>query len=81
MTEKTLTSKKPFGGTIENWEIVSAMSLNDRYQCLGELHGDPNQRFPEGFSIYTSLLVEIGPDEIETLNTMYKLGKAKSDGK
>lgn len=71
---------KPFGGTIEDWEIVNTFNSKHKL-CFGHLHDDPNKRFSEGLYIHTSNLVVINhtKNEIETLNTIYSLGNPKQD--
>ena len=65
---------KRTGGTIENWSIVDYFG-SGRNVIVGDVYGDSN--WSEGFAIRTSEIVKIAEDnsEVETLNTVYKLGK------
>lgn len=40
-------------------------------QAIGYVSGHPN--YSDGYPIYTSSIVDIGDDYIETLNSIYKL--------
>ena len=67
---------KRIGGTIENWSIVDYFG-SGRNVVIGDVYGDSN--WPEGFAIRTSEIVKVvataDNSEVETLNTVYKLGK------
>lgn len=65
---------KRIGGTIENWRIIDYFG-NSSDVIVGTVYGDDN--WPDGFYLRTSLIVNISEDktEVETLNTVYKLGK------
>lgn len=61
-------------GIIENWSISDGM-------VRGQVYGDSKHRFPNGLHIHTSKILELStetPTEgtiVETLNSVYKLGK------
>lgn len=71
MTEKD----KPFGGKLENWFHTGTV-------IIGNLFDDPRSRWEEGTPIHTSRVVreyeDAGRAHVETLNTIYELGKPKA---
>lgn len=74
MTKK----EKPFGGLIENWMKITIKGLMVDV-IMGDLVGDPNDRFPPGSTVRTSPIQrewqdEVGVHFVETRNTIYKLG-------
>lgn len=72
-----MSNKKSYGGRLEDW-YTSHPQAHGQYVIFGLLHDDPNSRFgPDGTSVRTSIVVHMNKAEtkVETLNTLYKLGK------
>lgn len=70
---------KPFRGTIENWSVLryrDAEAITGVITCL-----DDEERWGQGFyperttTITTSRIVKREKDRVETLNSVYALGK------
>lgn len=79
---KDKSVKRVVGGTLEDWEIVPFYGNPRRMVVRGTITNDSNWNGP-GYEkqgpLRTSLIVEINDDqtELETLNTIYKLGKPR----
>lgn len=74
---------KKYGGRLERWWKVPVPEYADRYGpnlgfvVMGRLGDDPTGRgFGEGL-VQTSLVVTFSSVRIETLNTIYDLGKPR----
>ncbi len=69
------------GGTLEDWEVVPFWFDSNKMVVVGTITKDANWNGPghEEGPLRTSLIVEINDDqtELETLNTIYKLGKPR----
>lgn len=63
---------KRIGGTLENWKLIDFYTSGELV-IVGDVYGDDNWR--EGEHIRTSRIVSLTQDTVETLNTVYKLGK------
>jgi hypothetical protein len=63
---------KRIGGTIENWQVVDWLGQN---VVIGNIFGDDHWK--DGTSIRTSTILTMSETEVETLNTIYKLGTPK----
>lgn len=65
---------------IENWEKVTIKGSTSEYTCLrGQAHGHVN--FGNGTIVQTSRIIdESVPGRVETLNTIYILGKPYDGG-
>ena len=59
---------KPRGGRLERWFFNGE-------RVIGDLHDDPSGRFPDGCGVWTSRIVARTDTHVETLNTIYELGK------
>ena len=75
-------SVKRVGGTLEDWEIVPFYDNSGQMVVRGTITNDSNWNGPgdeNKGTQRTSLIVEINDDqtELETLNTIYKLGKPR----
>lgn len=69
--------KKPHGGRLENWVINTHSRNGFVYVTLsGNLHDDPQDRWPEGQWVTTSYIVRWRGSKVETRNTIYALGVA-----
>lgn len=55
---------------LENW-------IDHEVQLGGDVYGHP--RFPDGTFVRTSRVVERRDGEVETLNTVYELGRSLKD--
>jgi hypothetical protein len=71
---------KRIGGTINNWWINDTLFGKDSPVVMGRLQDD--SKWGESTLIRTSTIVSINEDEteLETLNTIYKLGEKRVDG-
>ena len=72
--------------TLENWRVeyigISSIMIGDNnFRLIGECFGDNKNRFRDGDVIITSLAMKYNPEEetVETLNSVYKLGKAENE--
>ena len=75
-------SVKRVGGTLQDWEIVPFYGNSGQMVVRGTITNDSNWNGPgdeNKGTQRTSLIVEINDDqtELETLNTIYKLGKPR----
>ena len=70
-----MTDKK-YGGKLENWKVVDWCKSTGETVVHGNLHDDPNQRFPEGTEVRTSSVIHLDYEnmKLETSNTVYDLG-------
>lgn len=66
---------KPYKGRIENWVIGTWFS--DKDVVIGDLYDNP--AYPDGHEIRTSFIVSRNGDEVETGNSICKLGKPAND--
>lgn len=64
---------KPVKGRIENW-IKLPWGTAGHDVIMGDLY-ESIEGQPEGVAIRTSWIVSISDDEVETRNSIYKLGK------
>ena len=84
-----MSKLKRYGGIIECWELcvwgkrpmsmrVSTTS-DDEYDYVvrGRIYGDGH--WPDGEFLRTSVVVNITEEYVETLNTIYKLGKKREE--
>jgi hypothetical protein len=88
-----MSKQKRQGGVIENWYIGEYPVYHDRYPeslvqidedgleyslvVLGNIYND--SKWFDGESLRTSLVVNITDEYVETLNTIYKLGKKREE--
>ena len=73
----TIENTKPFRGTIENWKVFDFFGGSDKV-ATGNIFGD--DRFEDGKFIRTSAIVKLDYEnnKLETLNSIYELGKEYS---
>ena len=76
---------KQFRGTIEKWYVIDGFR-DDAYIIAGWITPEKDEeRHYQGFmpgrstTISTSAVVKQTEDEVETLNSIYKLGKKRDD--
>lgn len=70
---------KPFRGTINNWRVLDYCYSTGEQVVVGNIFGDED-RFEDGTLIRTSSIVKLDYEnnKLETLNSIYDLGKEYS---
>ena len=65
-------SDKKKGGRLENWVEHPYLPT-----IIGDVYDDPSKRFTDGTNVQTSKIVKLDKENntLETLNTIYELGK------
>lgn len=61
---------------LENW---SAQKFGETLLVWGEIFDDEKGRFPDGYKIRTSQVLDLSPGWATTMNTLYELGEPESE--
>lgn len=70
--------EKRNGGRIENWALCDYYNDKTTFVVYGDIYGD--DKWSSSADLRTSCIVklDIEKSEVETLNTIYKLGRASN---